>query len=97
MSLEECRRLAEEKLEKDKELRKEMRHSRGMVDGENVKVWFSANPFAWPRERWVRERWVVRVEAYGMGTQKYFKEKDKDSAEKYFERLTQEYGLEENE
>ena len=90
MSLEECKRLAEEKLEKDKEIRKEMRHSRGMVDGEDVKLWFSANPLPWPRERW-----VVRVEAYGVGTQKYFKEKDKDSAESYFEKLTREYGLEE--
>ena len=88
MSLEECKRLAEEKRAKEKELRKGMRHSRGMVDGEDVKVWFSVNPLPFPRERW-----VVRVEAYGVGTQKYFKQKEKVPAEKYFEDLTQKYGL----
>jgi len=92
MSLEESKRLAEEKRAKEKELRKEMRHSRGMVDGEDVKVWFSANPLPFPRERW-----VVRVEAYGVGTQKYFKEKEKDSGVNYFKKLTQDYGLKEAE
>lgn len=92
MSLEECKRLAEEKRERDKELQKGMRRSRGMVDGEDVKLCLSLNPLPWPLERW-----VVCVTAYGFISSEYFKEEEKDSAERYFEGLTLEYGLKEEE
>lgn len=90
MSLEECKKLAEEKREKEKEHQRELRRSRGMVDGEDVRVYLAIDPLLWPRMRW-----VVLVSAYGELSSKYFKQKKKDSAEKYFEELTQKYGLKE--
>lgn len=88
MSLEECKRLAKEKLEKDKELRKLMRHSRGVVDGEDVELYLSINPLDWPHKRW-----VVFVSAYGEISIKYFALKE--SAEGHFEALTQKHNLKE--
>jgi len=88
MSLEECRRLADERLERIRESRRSI----GRVDGEEVEVSLSKS-LSGVR----RERWVVVVFAYGMTSLKYFKEKEKDSAERYFEDLTQKYALKEEE
>ncbi len=88
MSLEECRRLAEKKREKVKTIGKLMRLSRGEVEGVKVVVCFSKNLFLYPRKPF-----IVFVSAYGEVSTEYFKKKE--SAEKYFEELTQEYGLKE--
>ncbi len=80
MSLEECKRLAEEKR------KKVIRRSRGVVDGEDVNVFFSTPPLP-------RTNCLVMVLAYGEVSLKEFKRKD--SAERYFEKLTQDYDLEE--
>jgi len=90
MSLEECKRLAKGKWGKKKELQLEIRRSRGMVDGEDVWLCLSRNPFDWPRKDW-----VVLVSAYGEVSSRYFEQKD--SVEKYFEELTREYDLKEEE
>ena len=90
MSLEECRRLAEEKREKGKTIRKHMRLSSGEVEGEKVVVCFSKNLFSYPRKPF-----IVFFSAYGEVSIEYFKKKE--SAERYFEELTQKYGLKEEE
>ncbi len=96
MSLEECKKKAEKKLEKEIGRRRVMRHSEGMVDGEYVRLILSRPPIEWPS--WGRSRsLVVAVFAYGEPSSKYFKQKEKDSAERYFEELTQKYGLKEEE
>ncbi len=80
MSLEECKRLA------DAGRMKVIRRSRGVVDGEDVDVFFSTPPLP-------SANGLVMVLAYGEVSFKEFKQKD--SAERYFEKLTQDYGLEE--
>lgn len=98
MSLEECKRLAEKKLAKEKEIQKETRRSRGMVDGEDVRVCLSMNDSSFiPIVPFVlsSKRWVVAVSAYGELSSKYFIRKV--PAEEYFKELTQEYGLKEEE
>jgi len=96
MSLEECKRLAEKKQEKDKEIQKEMHRSRGIVDGEDVRLVFSINPVHFPGFG-IRDRWVVTVSAYGELSSKYFHQGRRESAERYFRKLTQDYGLQEEE
>ena len=90
MSFEECKRIAEEKREKELELQREMRRLSGFYKGEEVRLCFAIDPLLWPRMRW-----VVVVSAYGEVSSKYFNEKKKESAEKYFEELTQKYKLKE--
>jgi len=90
MSLEECKRLAEESREREKELWTGRRHSGGEVEGEQVDVYFSKNPILL-----YHHQWIVVVSAYGELSTKYFKHNEKDSAEKYFEKLTKDYGLQE--
>ena len=91
MSLEECKRIAEEKREKLEALQKGRRHSRGEVEGEKVDVYFSKNPLPLFLES--HQPWVVFVSAYGQLSYKYFNKKK--PAEDYFEELTQKYGLQE--
>ncbi len=91
MSLEECKRIAEERLKNIREradARKEKRHSMGRVGGEEVEIYLSRNILEWPRKPW-----LVAVWAYNEASAKYFRRKKQ--AEKYFEELTQEYGLKE--
>lgn len=88
MSLEECKRIANEKLAEERETQKETRRSGGYFDGENVRLCSTKNPLPWPRQRW-----VVLVNAYGVVSSKHFNQKE--DAEKYFEELTQKYGLKE--
>ncbi len=97
MSLEECKRIAEEKLKEAREradTQKEKRHSKGRVDGEEVEVYLSRN--MWEGiNLWPGKPWLVAVWAYGEASAKYFKKKG--PAERYFKKLTQEYGLKEEE
>ncbi len=86
MSLEECKRLAEERQKR----RQESRRSTGMVDGEEVNVVLSRNSLNWPHSRL-----TVFFFAYGEVSTKDFKKKV--LAERYFEELAQKYGLKEAE
>ena len=89
MSLEECKRLEDERRER----LQDRRRSIGKVDGEEVEIVFARNPLGSSP----RKCWVVFVSAYNQISTKYFKKKEKDSAERYFEDLTQKYGLKEKE
>jgi len=82
MSLEECKRIADEGMA---ETRGARRRSLGMVDGEEVGVYLGRTLVGWP--------WVVDVWAYGEMSSRYFSRKG--SATVYFEELTQRYGLKE--
>jgi len=97
MSIEACKRLAEERLKKARaraEAREEKRHSKGRVDGEDVEIYLSRN--IWEGiELWPGKPWVVAVWAYCEASAKYFKRKER--ADRYFEELTQKYGLQEAE
>lgn len=83
MSLEECKRLADEKLK----IMGKRRCSTGMVAGEKVWIYIAGNSLPWPRHK----PWVVVVYAYGEISSKYFKQRE--PADRYFEELLRKHGL----
>ena len=95
MSLEECKRLADERLKKARahaSAQGERRHSTGRVDGEEVEIYLSRN--IWEGiDLWPGKPWLVAVRAYYEVSAKHFRRKER--ADRYFEDLVQKYGLKE--
>lgn len=84
MNLEECKRIADDKLDRIRKIRRSM----GRVEGEELEVLLSTNP-----SDSHRKNCLVLVFAYGEVSIKEFKWKD--FAESHFDELTQKYGLKE--
>lgn len=102
MSLEECKSLADpltgpwvwKRMERSRarhHAAQAIRHSVGRVGDKRVTIYLSRGDFL--QNFLLRIRWVVSVWACGVGSDGYFG--CKDIAEKYFEELTQKYGLKE--
>lgn len=94
MSLEECKRIADERLEKARaKIQYSDRHARGQVDGEAVEIGLYVTRVGFPR----RSNWIVAVlsHKYWAISKKSFPRKKQ--AERYFEKLTREYDLGEKE
>jgi len=97
MSLEECKRLAEEKLAEARaraEIQYSDRRARGWIDDRWVEIALYAilKEFPFPRESWIV---AISPHKHFARSRKEFPRKE--SAEEYFEELTRKYGFKEEE